>query len=352
MSAEVATVAAEVTDEQFVSPNPLAVLTDYGKWQAFYAIVEQTSLAHVPDITTQKGRDELKSVAFRITRTKTFLDNFGKDQAEEARKQVDAINKARRTIREDLEALKDKVRKPLTDWEEAEKERLLAVSDAMDWLRSIHHIAAGISSAAIEQRLQQVRDYPIPPDVFGLETIPAESLRAAAIESLESSLAKAKQDEADKAELARLRKEREDREREDAEREAEERRQREAADRARQAEEASARRAQEAADAARRAEQEQAAADARAAEERHAAELAAAEAETKRLADAEAARVAEEKRAADERQAREADQEHRRNVIFKATAEIAIVAGISEAKAQKLVLAIGLGQIPHIKLVF
>lgn len=53
----------------------------------------------VPDITTQTGRDAIASMAAKIARSKTYLDNLGKlyvDELKELPKQVDAERRAMR----------------------------------------------------------------------------------------------------------------------------------------------------------------------------------------------------------------------------------------------------------------
>jgi hypothetical protein len=80
--------------------------------------------SHVPDLTTAKGRDAIKSLAFKVARSKTALDDAGKKLNEDARAQINIVDAARRKIRDQLDALRDEARKPLDDWEAAEKERV------------------------------------------------------------------------------------------------------------------------------------------------------------------------------------------------------------------------------------
>jgi hypothetical protein len=76
------------------------------------------------DISTKAGRTACASLAYKIARSKTALDDMGKSLGDEMRKQVDAINADRRRIREDLDALRDEVRGPLDRWEAREAARI------------------------------------------------------------------------------------------------------------------------------------------------------------------------------------------------------------------------------------
>jgi len=104
--------------------------------------IEERVSSHKADVSTSKGRDDLKSVAYQVSRAKTLIDNFGKSESEEAKKVIDRINPIRKIARDFLDALKERVRKPLTDWEveqvkikveeeQKEKEMLQARVDAL-----------------------------------------------------------------------------------------------------------------------------------------------------------------------------------------------------------------------------
>lgn len=60
-----------------------------------------------------------------MARSKTYIDNAGKDLVAELKALPKQIDESRRVVRERLDALKDEVRRPLTEWE-AEQERIKA----------------------------------------------------------------------------------------------------------------------------------------------------------------------------------------------------------------------------------
>ena len=81
---------------------------------------------HEYDTETQKGRDDIKSLAHNVAKSKVYLDDLGKDLVAGWKKQSANVDKARKAMRDELIALKEEARQPLTDWEaEAEeKERI------------------------------------------------------------------------------------------------------------------------------------------------------------------------------------------------------------------------------------
>ena len=73
------------------------------------------------DISTIEGRAAIASLAYKIARTKTGLDDMGKEVVADWKAKASMVDAERRRIRERCDALKDDFRQPLTEWEEAEK---------------------------------------------------------------------------------------------------------------------------------------------------------------------------------------------------------------------------------------
>lgn len=87
------------------------------------AIIEEVR-SHKPDTETAKGRASIKSLANKVAKSKVYLDNLGKDLTADWKSKAKVVDSSRRKVRDTLSDLKDEVRKPLTDWEEAEAESL------------------------------------------------------------------------------------------------------------------------------------------------------------------------------------------------------------------------------------
>lgn len=77
-----------------------------------------------PDISTEKGRGEIRTMAHQIARSKTGLDALGKELTEEAREKINTTNADRKRMRDRFDELKEEVRAPLTEWENIEKDRI------------------------------------------------------------------------------------------------------------------------------------------------------------------------------------------------------------------------------------
>ena len=102
--------------------NPVEVFTTDGI-AGVLKTIEEKVLAHVPVLETPAGRKDIASLAFKVARSKTLLDEMGKKLVEEAKKTVKTIDGHRKEVRDTLDGLKEKVRQPLTDWEDEEERR-------------------------------------------------------------------------------------------------------------------------------------------------------------------------------------------------------------------------------------
>lgn len=356
-----------------VSANPGLVLLDRERFNQFYEAIKEETDRLVPDLTTEKGRKEIASLAFKVVKTKTAIDAAGKLLKEEAQATVTKVDAARREIRLKLEALSDEVRKPLTDWEEAETAR---VENCKATIRHIEECGRGFIGGSPQPfiiLLRELEEKVVIDGTFREFEAVATRARDAALERLREGMERESKAEADRAELERLRAEAAEREakeraeteakaaaelaeRQRAEREAHEKAAEEAAkarvEAAAKAAEEAARIAAEAKANEERLAQQRTHDEALAAEKRRADEAEAArEAEVRlsALAAAKAAADAEAQRKADE--ARAADREHRGKVM--ATAKQAIMGhGVGEVTAKAIVLAIAAGDVPNVSIRF
>ncbi|MDU5390166.1 hypothetical protein [Enterobacter sichuanensis] len=320
---------SEVTDLVVIEKqNAMAVFTTKEQLDPIIEAIEKEARSLVPVVSTRKGRDAIASMAHKVARSKTYIDNAGKDLVAELKALPKQIDESRRIVRERLDALKDEVRRPLTEWE-AEQERIKA-EEAMN----------AMHAEALEMNIR-----------FDQE------LAAKFEADHEMALLMNKDFDRDREEQRRLA--------EQAQRERDEQLKQEAAEQARRdaeakhkAEiEAAARREAEEKARAEAAERQRIEAEQRAAREKKEAEARAERereeavaAERRRQEEAEAARLAEEKRKAEEEALRAADKEHRRTINRRVIADL-IAQGIPEEFAQKALLAIAGGKVQdaHIK---
>ncbi|HCL1716226.1 TPA: hypothetical protein N1429_002039 [Salmonella enterica subsp. enterica serovar Minnesota] len=317
------------------------------------------SVKEVPDLSTAKGRARIASLAAQVSRSKTAVEKPGRDYLRHLKEAVKPAEAELRRFVSACDEMRDEVRRPLTEWEDAEKARTEELQQRLVDLRALAEVidAAGnyLPSADIQQRIQEAKSVVLD-DSWQERTAEAGVAKDSTIQQLEASLAVAQKREHEAAELERLRKEAEEKarlEREEAiRREAAEQAKRDAEAKAQAEIDAAARREAEAKAATERAEREKIEAQQKAEREaKSAAEKAEQEkndaiaAERRRQEEAEAVRLTEEKRIADEAAARAADVEHRR-AINAAAVQALIDQGIPDDWAKACVVAIARGKVP------
>jgi len=327
-----------------------AVVFAPGGVDAIISKLEADVRAVSTDISTETGRKAVASLAYKVARSKTALDDMGKQLVSDLKAQTGKIDAERRIIRDRLDALRDEVRKPLDEFEQAEKSRVDAHEAAIAAMTQLLHTPAA-SSDDVRRYLDELsriaqRDWQ---EFSSRATATVDEVRG----RLNQSLADMTKREAEAAELARLRAEQIAREQ--AEREA--RIAAEAADRARIDAEAKAKREAEQAAAKAAAEQqrverekadaiaraERAEADKKAAAEKaERDQKAAVEAERKRTADVAAREAAEKAR-------REKDKAHRTRLNNEALAAL-VALGIETELGKTVIAAIARGEVPHVSI--
>lgn len=317
--------------------------------------------AFVPDVSTKKGRDAIASIAYKVAKGKTALDNIGKDLVAELKDVPKKIDAERKRMRDLLDQWKDEVRKPLTDWEEAEEARKQEHQGCITRIQFFGQGFDGVDAATLKQRVEALEAIAIGEH---LEEFEAEAHRAKskALEALTAALAAREKYEAEQAELAKLRAEAADREQKEREeriaREAAERAQREAEAKAQAERDAVAKREAEAAAAAERRELELKLQAERA--EREKAEAQQREAQARVDAERKAAEaVAEEQRrvaaqaAADAKEAerRERDKAHK-TAVNRAALDAFVKGGMTEECAKLAVTLIAKKVIPAVSITY
>jgi len=311
-----------VRDDIFASDESIAAAIESVRKQA---------LAFVPDISSRKGREEIKSLAYRVARSKTALDAHGKSMVEDEKKKIAIVDARRKKICDAFDALKEQVRAPLTEWEDAEKARI-AIAEA--FVASLTGVTLTGTAAELQAKLKNFEAIELTDRDLREFQAPAEAAYIIKLGELRAALADALQAEADAAELAELRKMK-------VEKDKAERESKIAAEAAAKAK----------ADAEMVAEHQRATAEARAKAEAEAAlaaertRSAVAEAELKRQADAKAAEEAEAKR-------RAADYEHKAGVNTRAANALMNACGLSETKAKAVIQAIAAGMVPGIQVIY
>ncbi|EPL2965582.1 cell envelope biogenesis protein TolA [Morganella morganii] len=278
------------------------------------ALAEQALLD--TDLSKAKNRDAIKSLAYKVTQSKTYIDKAGKavvDELKELPKKVDA---SRKQCRDELDALSEEIRKPVTAWEDAEKARV-AAEELVKQIERDHEEALQMNELHDLRKAEEERKR-----IEHENEIKRQAAEQARIEAEQKA----------------------QRDREAAELKAKQ--EREAAElKARQEVEAAAKREREAREAQERAEREKQEAIAKAEREK----LAAVEAERRKAEEAERTRLAEIERQKQEELKRQADTAHRAKVNNQAMQDL-IATGIPEDCAKACIIAIAKGAVSSVKI--
>lgn len=301
----------------------------------------------VPDLSTKKGRDRIASLAASVSRSKTAIEKPGREYLKRLKEAVKPAEGELKRFVDACDALRDEIRLPLTEYENAEKQRIADLQNRLTRLRNssqvVDEFGSPYHSSEIAARLNDVKVIAI--DESWLElTAEAAVAKDAAVSKLEQALELATKREAEAAELENLRIQQEAQRQKDLEeareKEIADRVKREADQAAQVEREASAKREADALAAQQRAEREKKEALEKAEQEKQQAIAA----EQLRAQQAEQARLAEQKRIADEAAARAANVEHKRAINQKAVADL-VAAGVPEECAVQCIKAIAKGQV-------
>ena len=257
------------------------------------AACEEKATAITADVSTAKGRAEIKSMAYLVTRTKTAIDAVRKALADEYKEKPKRIDANGKRIKDFLDALQERVRKPLTDWEEAERRRVTIIEGRIRGIEGMILAGTELTAAMCEDGIATLTSLAID-ESFEEFAAKAQAAKDSTLAKFYAAKDAATRREAEAAELARLREEQAKREQEERE--------------ARIAQEAAEKATREAEEKARSEKAEAEAREAKALLGKERAEREAAQAKADAEAKAQAAVEAERRRIADEQAKAEAEE--------------------------------------------
>ena len=332
--------------------NALTLFKDGKGVDVLLADIRKQASSLVPDLSTKKGRDEIASVAYAVTRTKTYLDGLGKALVDEYKEVPKKIDANRKIIRDTLDILRDEVRAPLTDFEAAEEKRVADLQQRLNRIAELGNLPAHSPGATAEQLtvwLAELEGTAID-DSWQEKQTEAGVAKEAAILKVTQALEARKQYEAQQAELERLRQEQAKRDQEERERQIAEQARQAEADRQLQERADSQRREQEAKEREEQARRDAEEAQRKQVEAEANAQLQAEEAAA-RAAEQERQRIAAQQKAEQEEAARRAaDAEHRRAINNQILGALMVDAGLDAGQARAVAKAIANGKIPNVSI--
>ncbi|HED5666453.1 TPA: hypothetical protein SCS24_001223 [Enterobacter kobei] len=294
----------------------------------------------VPDLSTAKGRARIASLAAQVSRSKTAVEKPGRDYLKRLKEQPKVVEAELRRFVTECDQLRDEVRRPLTEWEDAEKARTEALQQRLVDLRALAEVidTAGnyLPSADIQVRILEAKSVVLD-DSWQDRTAEAGVAKDSTIQQLEASLEVAQKREHEAAELERLRKESEEK----ARLEREEAIRREAAEQAKRDAEA---KAQAEIDAAARREASEKARAEEAERQRIETEKRATREKEEAVAAERRRQEEEQKRISDEEARRAADKEHLRTINRQVIADL-VAQGIPIEWAEKCLVSFASGKV-------
>lgn len=352
-----------MSELQVIEQNAIVVAfqKENGIQDLFDRMAEQAR-SIVPDVTTKKGRDAIASQAYKVSKSKTAVDNHGKDLVAGIKAQAALIDKDRKAWRDQCDALRDEIRKPLDEWEQAEADRVAKHQAVIRAIHSLH------DENILNKASHEIKGY-----IFDLENMEIDSsfeefeqeakiAKLETLEKLRTALAAREKHEAEQAELERFRQaeiERQQKERDEAiARQAAEKARIEAENKAKAEREQAEKLARQSAEREARLKAEKEAAELREAQLKQQAieqakqaeikEKQAIEAERKRIEDEQAAQLKAQQEA---EAARLANEDHRKKICNEALGGL-VNLGLDAEQAKAILNAINKGLVPNVTLNF
>ena len=184
-----------LTDAELFTPGPLAQALD---------LLTAAAAPLVADMATEEGRREINRVARAVGGAIARLDERRRAYVAALKAQPKAIDDLfRTTFRLPAETLKERIRAPLTAWEEELRAADEETTRLVEWLNT--PVESGTPAAAIRQRLDAAQGLELPDWLSPTQRGAVVAALERAIPRLTSALEAASHAEAQAAELARLR---------------------------------------------------------------------------------------------------------------------------------------------------
>lgn len=166
------------------------------------AIAEGKVSGFKSDTTTEKGRKEIASNAYQVSRSKTLIDGIGKDFSKK-------IKLGKKKWIEAMDRIRDEVRAPLDKWEKDEDIRVTAIKDRISAIRGFacktQPDGTDNNVMSLRLMLDQLEAYEITEDLYSEFIIEAENEKNHSTHYLEDAIKQRQQYEDDQEELERLR---------------------------------------------------------------------------------------------------------------------------------------------------
>lgn len=176
--------------------------------------LREAAFSRVYDPTDAEDRKEMKSVALKISKSKTHILAKLNESIAEHKRIVKETQLAGKRWETECDLMRDEVKKPATEWEEAKAKELDELRAKVERIKlTPSRDAAGelLPSVEIEQAIFELDDMGVTSAEYKEMTALAHQARSEALERLRTDLKLAVAKEQEKAELERLKKEADER---------------------------------------------------------------------------------------------------------------------------------------------
>jgi len=180
------------------------VLFDSDKFDDFYSKLKSDIDATPVDLSTDKGRKAIASVAAKVRTEKANIDRDRKRLTQEWRDNTALGNTAWKGIEARLDDLAVEARKPLTEWEADEKARLDRCNAVISEIHGAAIVTLDDTAETVRLRGMRIWEIEVGED-FGALANEAEQAKSATVATLKAALARLTREEEEKAELEKLR---------------------------------------------------------------------------------------------------------------------------------------------------
>ena len=139
-----------------ISFDPVTVFESEEKMNALITQIREEAGKHVPDMTTQAGRDAIKSNAYAVTRSKTYIEEVAKAYIEPMDKKIKGVRAVVNHAKEKLDMLRDTIKDPVVAFEKKDELRKQNIKDRLDAMEQVHITDEKTTSEMIKAKMDEL----------------------------------------------------------------------------------------------------------------------------------------------------------------------------------------------------
>lgn len=152
---------AEVSVLENVTADSLVILDTklkkYG-WETTLENIKTKVMAMAgTDVSTEKARKDIISAAFKVSQSKVFLEKMLKKREAELKEAIKPYENGRKNLVTFLDALRDDVRRPVTEWETEDKRRTDILKNSLNAIRDARFVQPAATSSDIAALIEEVK---------------------------------------------------------------------------------------------------------------------------------------------------------------------------------------------------